>query len=224
MQQSTRLLNASPNTATLNTKGVATTSAIDSPNITALTCTTRDDEGRDTEEVVRSPSPDQYSHTSYRNRRSQQNRVSILLPKWIARSSWEIQYGCSVSGWNLAFKTRNVVPWNSLLFKLAKSVDLEGLKRLFVTGQASPYDVDEYGTDALKVRAFTSMKGVIDAECCNSKRCVPPSFHIPPPKSYSNSVRSFSPHQVMALCKVSITVPFRGTWTRTTNSHTLYTR
>lgn len=46
---------------------------------------------------------------------------------------------------------RNVVPFDSPLFRLARRADIDGVKALFQSGQASPFDVNEFGYNPLEV-------------------------------------------------------------------------
>lgn len=73
------------------------------------------------------------------------------IPFVFARTVFEFYHCRSIAGWDTRFRTLNVVPCNSPLFRLASMADIDGVMALFRSGQASPFDVDEFGRTALEV-------------------------------------------------------------------------
>lgn len=65
--------------------------------------------------------------------------------------AWDVEFCRSRSGWNINLHTYNIIPTNSLVFRLAKEGDERGLLDIFAGRQASPFDVDEDGRSLLSV-------------------------------------------------------------------------
>lgn len=75
----------------------------------------------------------------------------ITLRPWLVSKLWLISVSRSQAGWDANIRTWNVVPSNSPIFRLARKGDLRGIQRLVDSGQASPFDVDEYGENIAQV-------------------------------------------------------------------------
>jgi len=72
--------------------------------------------------------------------------------------AWDVEFCKSRSGWNINLRTYNIIPSGSLVFELAGEGDVKGLLDLFAGGQASPFDVDEYGCSLLTVRYHRNLQ------------------------------------------------------------------
>ncbi|KAI1875816.1 uncharacterized protein JN550_002102 [Neoarthrinium moseri] len=70
-------------------------------------------------------------------------------PNWLSGISyaWDINLRKSYDGWNFHFRSYSIRPWNSDVFRFASRGNLEVLKGMFASGEASPFDCDEYGYD-----------------------------------------------------------------------------
>jgi len=82
--------------------------------------------------------------------------VSVRMPAWLINRAWEIQYMKARKGWNFNLSIYNIVPHNSLVFQYATSGNLEGLRDLFKSGLASPFDMDMNGFTVLHVSIVKS--------------------------------------------------------------------
>ncbi|KAI1848151.1 hypothetical protein JX266_005864 [Neoarthrinium moseri] len=70
-------------------------------------------------------------------------------PNWLSGISyaWDINLRKSYDGWNFHFRSYSIRPRNSDVFHFARNGNLEVLKGMFASGEASPFDCDEYGYD-----------------------------------------------------------------------------
>ena len=105
------------------------------------------DDNNDVEELVRQTTPilprrkSKVAHTTYR----------IKLPQWLSNRVWEINIAQRQNGWDHKLRTYNVVSGDSPLFIACRRGDVEAVRQLFSSGQASPFDIDEHGQTALFV-------------------------------------------------------------------------
>lgn len=90
----------------------------------------------------------QRRRNAQRKTRTFHYRKVLYLMNW----AWDIEVCRSHSGWNSSLRTYNIIPSDSLVFKLAGGGDVRGLLDLFAKRQASPFDVDEDGCSLLSVR------------------------------------------------------------------------
>jgi hypothetical protein len=83
-------------------------------------------------------------------------KARFQIPKWFFGGSRAIEiYECEAhAGWNFNIQVYNVVPSNSLIFRMARSGDVTGIQDLFRTGQASPFDRTPSGRTVLDVRYY----------------------------------------------------------------------
>jgi hypothetical protein len=88
------------------------------------------------------------------SKRQAKLRARFLTPKWLFGVSNAIEiYGSRANaGWNFNIQVYKVVPRRSPVFELIEDDDIIGIQHLFSTGQASPFDRDEYGYTVLDVR------------------------------------------------------------------------
>ncbi|KAI1871865.1 hypothetical protein JX265_005851 [Neoarthrinium moseri] len=70
-------------------------------------------------------------------------------PNWLSGISyaWDINLRKSYDGWNFHFRSYSIRPRNSDVFQFARNGNLEVLKGMFASGEASPFDCDEDGYD-----------------------------------------------------------------------------
>jgi hypothetical protein len=81
-------------------------------------------------------------------------RLRFQTPKWLfgVTRVIELYEGQANAGWNFNIQVYKVVPHDSPIFTMAADGDIHGIKHLFSTGQASPFDRDEWGRTVLDVR------------------------------------------------------------------------
>lgn len=75
------------------------------------------------------------------------NRWRLGLPSWMTSKILEISGMKAPGGWNWMLRTYNLVPSSSKVVHLVKKGDVKGVRDLFTSGQASPFDLvvdDEY--------------------------------------------------------------------------------
>ncbi|KAF1353143.1 hypothetical protein BDV97DRAFT_108851 [Delphinella strobiligena] len=75
----------------------------------------------------------------------------LHLPFFFYNKIWEFQYRHSISGWDVKLTSRRIVPSGSDILTRAAKADLEGVKALLMTNQASIFDEDEYGRNTISV-------------------------------------------------------------------------
>lgn len=77
-----------------------------------------------------------------------------VVPKWLPWSKgFRVSFLESAQGWfpGFTFRHFNVRPYDALIFELCSIGDIEGVKRLFRRGDASPFDTDPDGWTPLHV-------------------------------------------------------------------------
>lgn len=77
------------------------------------------------------------SHTEY--------QLRLKLPTWLLGKAWELHVSAACSGWKTHLKQYAVVPKSSPVFERAVCGNIDGLKKLFSQGVATPYTMDEKG-------------------------------------------------------------------------------
>jgi hypothetical protein len=107
----------------------------------------------------RSPANTNQTEATYQKSKSlskRQNRLKarFLIPGWLfgVSRAIEIYETRANAGWNFHIQMYNVVPYDSPIFKMAEDNCVFDIQQLFSTGQASPFDRDEYGWTVLDVR------------------------------------------------------------------------
>jgi hypothetical protein len=78
-------------------------------------------------------------------------RFRIQLPNLFSSRVWEIARVAAEQGFDLRFRTYNVRPLDSPIFKCCERGDLEGVKRLIRNGEASLLDVTPAGGSLITV-------------------------------------------------------------------------
>lgn len=81
-------------------------------------------------------------------------KARFQTPKWLFGISRTVElYECrATAGWNFNIQVYNVIPSESPIFEMAGVGDIDGIRQLFSTGNASPFDRDENGLTVLDVR------------------------------------------------------------------------
>jgi hypothetical protein len=81
-------------------------------------------------------------------------KARLKTPKWLFGISHaiEIYESRAKAGWTFNIQVYNIVPDRSPIFYLARKGDISGMKGLFRTGQASPFDRNPFGWTVLDVR------------------------------------------------------------------------
>lgn len=77
--------------------------------------------------------------------------VSITLPRWIYARNFQVHLTKSYQGWDQSFRTYKTVAYDAEVIQYSIEGNVEGLKRLFASGQASPFEVDCDGRTPLHV-------------------------------------------------------------------------
>ncbi|KIW65398.1 hypothetical protein PV04_07661 [Phialophora macrospora] len=68
-------------------------------------------------------------------------RVTLRLPDWICRRTYDIALLQLQCGWDVLLRTYNVVSYDSPIFRFIRNGDLAGIRRLIESGNATPLDV-----------------------------------------------------------------------------------
>lgn len=89
-----------------------------------------------------------------RQARATATTYRLSLPLWITNRAWELNVSTSQNRWTTSLRTYNIIPDDSLVFYLCEDGDLQGVKALFESGRASPFDVDPKGRTLLFVRIY----------------------------------------------------------------------
>jgi hypothetical protein len=67
---------------------------------------------------------------------------AIYWPVWLSSSVWRLALVSSTSGWDISFRTYLARPANAEIFIACETGNLERMQQLFISGQASPLDVN----------------------------------------------------------------------------------
>lgn len=82
----------------------------------------------------------------------QQSRgFSFRIPLRFRQQIWHVAAVHSISGWMFGWHTYTLRPRQAPVFALLKDGDVLGMRKLFASGQGSPYDCNEYGETLLEV-------------------------------------------------------------------------
>lgn len=104
-------------------------------------------EDEDKPEEAREPS-------AYRHRNAPEaptGRFRIKLPALFSSRVWDIAHFDAKQGWDLRFRTYNVRPWDSPIFRCCRKGDLEGVKNLVRNGDASLLDICPEGKSLIEM-------------------------------------------------------------------------
>jgi hypothetical protein len=78
-------------------------------------------------------------------------QVILRLPAWLLPCRYHFRARRAYSGWEYSLRTSAILPSTSPVFQLSLDGDVDGLRRLFDTRTASPFDVDIDGYTPLHV-------------------------------------------------------------------------
>ena len=78
-------------------------------------------------------------------------------PRWLIKGAWSLRAVCAASGWTFKPRMMNVIPGGSKLFGCAERGDVQGIRELFASREASPFDCDERGFTVLHFAALSSV-------------------------------------------------------------------
>jgi hypothetical protein len=78
-------------------------------------------------------------------------RVTIRLPTWLLPRRYQFRARRAYSGWEYSLRSSCIVSPDSLVFQFSQDGNKEGLKELFNTRIASPFDADIDGFTPLHV-------------------------------------------------------------------------
>lgn len=109
----------------------------------------RQDES-DVEEIPRTSKDNRFRTATVMHRK----KTRLRLPFFFVNKIWEVEYSRSISGWDAKFRARRDVALDCALFRLAWNADVEGVKALLLSNQASIYDEDEHGCNAISVKLW----------------------------------------------------------------------
>jgi hypothetical protein len=78
-------------------------------------------------------------------------RVTIRLPTWLLPRRYQFRARRAYSGWEYSLRSSCILSPNSLVFQFSQNGNIEGLKELFNSRIASPFDTDVDGFTPLHV-------------------------------------------------------------------------
>lgn len=89
--------------------------------------------------------------------------VGYLLPSWIGQGvgSFAVTFSLRRPPLNICVRTRHTVPYDSPILVCAQEGDVDGARKLLLSGQATINDVDPYGLGLLYVSGETLLRDII---------------------------------------------------------------
>lgn len=78
-------------------------------------------------------------------------QACIQWPSWIAATRFEFLSNPTASGWNYQYRVYNIISPTSEIINRVRKGDIKGVRELFDTGKASPFDKDDEGNSLLHV-------------------------------------------------------------------------
>ena len=88
--------------------------------------------------------------------------VQYYLPWWMMRSIIQLESGYTASRrLAISLKTTNMIPEDSNVFLLAQHNNLDGMRKLFSSGLASPFDITPNGRTPLHVSKLFRCIGIL---------------------------------------------------------------
>ncbi|KAH0565749.1 hypothetical protein GP486_000846 [Trichoglossum hirsutum] len=79
-------------------------------------------------------------------------RITYQFPSWLLMRALSVMISSTASGPEMLLRTLRVLPSDAEIFRLAMVGDVEGIKSMFIKGQASVHDVDGRRWSLLHVR------------------------------------------------------------------------
>ena len=96
--------------------------------------------------------------------------VSYQFPEWFWTRSLLVSFmSASMSGPEMLIRVSNTIPFASETYQHCLGGNVPGLKRLFETGCASPFDLDPEGLSLLRVS--TVWRSLVVELTCHGKEC-----------------------------------------------------
>jgi hypothetical protein len=94
--------------------------------------------------------------STYHSARHLKLKARLRTPKWLfgVSRAIDVYETRAIMGWNYNIQFYNVLPPSAPIFKMVRNGKIEGVQRLFSTGQASPFDRDPFGSTLLDVNDF----------------------------------------------------------------------
>jgi hypothetical protein len=91
--------------------------------------------------------------------RHQRKKVDVLearyqLPYWLSEKVWEVQRHSTPLDWGLKVKTYRILPSDAPIFKSVRSGDVDGVRRLLLSGEALISDRNVSGESLLHASIF----------------------------------------------------------------------
>ena len=93
------------------------------------------------ESVLGTRQDERFTRTRGRRDSEARFRAKFRLPTWICRRVFHFAIIQAQCGWSMYLRTYNVLPDGALIFRLCRSGNLAGVRRLIEGGAASPLDV-----------------------------------------------------------------------------------
>ena len=78
-------------------------------------------------------------------------------PRWLINRAWSLHAVYAASGWTFKPRMMNVIPEDSKLFRCAERGDVQGIRELFASREASPFDCTSHGLTVLHSAASSSV-------------------------------------------------------------------
>lgn len=101
-------------------------------------------------------------------KKSSYTTIKYLPGRWISSrgviGTYTTQIGpkTQISNPSFGLCTVNVMPWNSDIISSYRSLDLDGVRRVFNEGLASPYDVNQYGRNLVRCAIMGASVSILD--------------------------------------------------------------
>lgn len=83
-------------------------------------------------------------------------RTTIIFqpPKWLVELGLRYEINVCLHGTMGSFETYRIVAWGAPILQYCREGNIEGVRELLSTGQASVWDIDEHGNTTLHVRSL----------------------------------------------------------------------
>ncbi|KAK4494082.1 hypothetical protein PRZ48_014380 [Zasmidium cellare] len=103
-----------------------------------------------------------------RHSNSRATQLRLRLKPWFISTIWDLCICKSFAGWDFRLRTMNVVPDDAEIFYRCRDGDLDGVRRMFQDGLASPHDQSPSGyhsvlKDAMRSRNMEICRFVVES-------------------------------------------------------------
>lgn len=78
-------------------------------------------------------------------------QAQLQMPKWLSTSVYELISEPAIAGWTYTYRVYNVIPDNSEIIARIKKGDVVGVRQMFSSKKASPFDKSQGGESLLYV-------------------------------------------------------------------------